>query len=92
MLGACFRTRTTAEWMPLLDAADILCAPVATYDEVVTSPQLTARGRIAEVAHPKAGRFRALGFGLGRSEGVAPLRHPAPTQGQHTDEIVGDAG
>lgn len=42
VLDAVFRQRTTDEWLVRLDVADILCARVARYDDLVRHPQVRA--------------------------------------------------
>src|SRR5262249_43369108 len=50
VLTEVFRTKTTDEWLSALRAADILCARVSSYDDVVRHPQVVASGMLAEVA------------------------------------------
>jgi crotonobetainyl-CoA:carnitine CoA-transferase CaiB-like acyl-CoA transferase len=45
-----------------------------------------------EVNHPTAGRTRVLGIPVKLSETPGAVRRPAPTLGQHTDEILGELG
>jgi crotonobetainyl-CoA:carnitine CoA-transferase CaiB-like acyl-CoA transferase len=40
ILDEAFLTKTNAQWMELLQAADCICAPVASYGELVEDPQL----------------------------------------------------
>jgi CoA:oxalate CoA-transferase len=69
--------------------ADIPIAPVYQIDAVVEDPQIKARGMITEVEHPKAGRVRQPSFPLKFS--ASPIvTGPAPTLGQHNDEILRD--
>ena len=49
------------EWMTLLQAADCICAPVATYEDLVNDPQLRANEYIVEVDHPTQGRMAVVG-------------------------------
>jgi len=45
-----------------------------------------------EVDHAKAGRTRVLGVPFKLSTTPGAVRRPAPTLGQHTDEILGELG
>ncbi len=45
MLAARFATRSTADWMAALDAAEIPCGPINDVAEAFASPQATAPGR-----------------------------------------------
>ncbi|MEK7714610.1 MAG: CoA transferase, partial [candidate division NC10 bacterium] len=66
--------------------------PILTYDQVFADPHVKAREMAVEVDHPKAGRTRVLGipFKLSRTPGA--VRRPAPTLGQHTDEVLRELG
>src|SRR5207248_4572666 len=48
--------RPSAEWLDKLTAADVPCGPVLTRNAMIRHPQAQALERIAEYAHPKAGR------------------------------------
>ncbi len=45
-----------------------------------------------EVEHPTPGKTRGLGFPPKLSETPGIVRRPAPTLGQHTDEVIGELG
>jgi len=53
--------RTSVEWVEVLDAAGVPVGPIQTVDEVVTDPQVRARGMVGEVKHPTAGTVRTIG-------------------------------
>ena len=81
------KRRTTADWMAALEAAGIPAGPVLHHDEVFADPQILARGMVAKVDHPKAGRQRTLGVPLKLSATPAAVRRAAPLLGQHDEEI-----
>jgi crotonobetainyl-CoA:carnitine CoA-transferase CaiB-like acyl-CoA transferase len=85
-------TRTTAEWLDLLEGAGVPCAPVLTRNEVIEHPQTVANGTVVENEHPVAGRLRQA-RPAARFEGTPPeYRSGAPLLGEHTDEILREAG
>src|SRR5271155_2047619 len=70
----------------------LACAPVLTRTEVIRHPHVKAMGIVEEVEHPKAGRLRQ-GRNAARFSGTpASIRRPAPGLGEHTDEILAEAG
>ena len=85
-------TRTTAEWLALLEPASVPCAPVLTRKEVVQHPQTLANDVLVEYDHPVAGRLRQTRTAARFERTPAAHRVGAPTLGQHTDEILREAG
>ncbi len=87
-----FKTRTTSDWLPTLKDADILCARVATYEDVVAHPQVAANRMIGELAHPQLGTIRMPGFPINSAESNALPSRPAPACGQDTRAVLCAAG
>jgi crotonobetainyl-CoA:carnitine CoA-transferase CaiB-like acyl-CoA transferase len=89
---AVLRTGSAEHWLDRLTKAGVPCAPVLTRFQVVRAPQVAALGAVVETDHPKAGRLRQM-RNAARFEGTpADLRRPAPSLGEHTDEILTEAG
>jgi formyl-CoA transferase len=80
--------KTTAEWNDLLVAAGVPCGPVYRYDQVFHDPHVQHRHMAVDVDHPKAGRITVTNTPLKLSHTPGSVRRPAPTLGQHTDEIL----
>lgn len=81
--------RATAEWLEVLLADDIWCAPLNDYDAVAADPQVRHNGMILELDHPAAGRIRVVGPAV-RFSGRSPARrHSAPPRlGENGREIL----
>ncbi len=60
--------------------------------ETFADPAARAADAVEDVAHPVAGPGRTLRFPVEFSTGRATVRRPPPTVGQHTDEILREAG
>ena len=80
--------KTIAEWMVVLEAASVPCAPINTVDRIVNDPQIKAREMILEVEHPVAGNLKMPGVPLKMSKTPGSVRTPAPMLGQHTNELL----
>lgn len=91
-LGEHFRERPTAEWLERLEAADILCGPLLTYPELVGHPQVAAGDMILEFAHPELGVGRVPGIPHRMQQTPPALRLPPPLPGEHTLEVLREAG
>jgi crotonobetainyl-CoA:carnitine CoA-transferase CaiB-like acyl-CoA transferase len=84
--------RGCAEWTDRLNAAGVPAGPVNTVPAALDQPQIAARDMVVELDHPVAGALRMLGTPLKLSAQPASIRRPPPTLGQHTDEILAEAG
>lgn len=85
-------TRTTAEWEELLLAIDVPHTAFAKLTEVQDQPHLKAVGMFPELDHPTEGRIRQARPPARFSESPAAVRRLAPTLGQHSREVLREAG
>ena len=80
--------RSAEEWLGILDAAGVPCAPVLNRAEVVEHPQVQASGIVIETDHPHAGRLRQA-RNAARFEGTpTEVRRGAPHLGEHTVDVL----
>ena len=84
--------RTTDEVVELLAAIDVPVAPVLPLDEVHDHPQVRADGAVDEFDHPVLGPVRQANPAVRFDGEHAATMPPAPTVGQHTDEILAEVG
>jgi crotonobetainyl-CoA:carnitine CoA-transferase CaiB-like acyl-CoA transferase len=92
LLEARFRERARAEWLAKLAAHDVPCAPVQTLQEFVEQPAVGRLAMVRQYAHPEVGPLKLMGQPLGFSATPVADPGPPPTLGQHTDEILAEAG
>ncbi len=85
-------TRTSAEWLARLDAAQVPCAPILSRTDLFTDPQIAANALIVESDHPHAGRMRQPRPAARFTGTPAELRSPAPLLGEHTDAVLTELG
>ena len=88
LLAEIFLSRSTDEWLKLLNSAEVPCAPVQTVDQVFKAPQVLHREMLVQVEHPTAGTVRMAGIPVKFSATPASVRLPPPLLGQHTEEVL----
>src|SRR4051812_5094024 len=92
MIESILVTQTTAHWVEKLDAAGVPGGPVYTYDQTLSDPQVKHRHMVYDIEHPKIGPMKTLGLPLKSNGDLTQIRKPAPLHGQHTEEILREAG
>jgi crotonobetainyl-CoA:carnitine CoA-transferase CaiB-like acyl-CoA transferase len=91
-LGAVFKTRTSVEWLNVLEAASVPAGPIYHVDEVFSDPQVQHLGIASPITHPELGPIRLVGQPVELSRTPAAVLTPTPDRGAHTDEILGEIG
>ncbi len=88
ILETLLRSRTKAEWLPLLEQATVPAGPINSLAEVFADPQVLARGMVDEWAHPLRTRLPLVASPIHMS--ATPVRRdlPPPLLGQHTDAVL----
>ncbi|MGE5639119.1 MAG: CaiB/BaiF CoA transferase family protein [Clostridia bacterium] len=86
------KTRTTDEWLAGLERADIPVQRMNSLDDIVADPHLAATGFFKDVEHPTEGRLRSIGVPSEWSESQPGYRRHAPRLGEHTREVLREAG
>lgn len=85
-------TRTTAEWTEILGKAEIPCAPVNTPADLLKDPHLKWRGLFKTYQHPTEGPILMVEPPAKFSRTPSEIRRMAPTLGQHSVEVLSEAG
>jgi crotonobetainyl-CoA:carnitine CoA-transferase CaiB-like acyl-CoA transferase len=92
VLDDIFPGRTTAEWLKLMNEADILATDVADYHQVLDSEQAHVNGYLMDLEHPVAGKIPVTGCPVTLNGEVTYEAKPAPEHGQHTEEVLLEVG
>jgi crotonobetainyl-CoA:carnitine CoA-transferase CaiB-like acyl-CoA transferase len=87
-----FLARTTQEWLDLLLAEDVWCAPVNDFAAVERDPQVAENEMIVSWEHPTAGEIRGAGLAVKFDDTPGGVERPAPLLGQHTVELLREHG
>lgn len=86
------QTKTTAEWLEILDAADVPATPLHTLDSIFDDPHLNATGFFERTQHPTEGELLTVRGPANWSRTPPQLRRPAPHKGEHTAEVLSEMG
>jgi crotonobetainyl-CoA:carnitine CoA-transferase CaiB-like acyl-CoA transferase len=92
LLDSVFAEKTLAEWTELLDREGCIWAPAQTIAETIGHPQTVARNAFTEVDHPTHGRLKLVDTPIKFAGAHVSARGPAPELGQHTEEVLLEAG
>ncbi|MDB5375157.1 MAG: L-carnitine dehydratase/bile acid-inducible protein [Belnapia sp.] len=83
------RSKTTDEWIGVLEALKIGCGPINTLEQVFADPHVIAREMVVEMPHASGEMVKVIANPVKLSATPPDYRSAAPVLGQHTDEILG---
>jgi crotonobetainyl-CoA:carnitine CoA-transferase CaiB-like acyl-CoA transferase len=86
------KQKTTAEWLEIFDRTDVPAMPFQTLDELMEDPHLKDIGFFERIDHPTEGRIWNMKLPNKISGGARRDFRPAPKIGQHSVEILREAG
>ena len=87
-----FRARSRDDWRAFNDEHDAMIEPVLDLDEALASELVREREMIVEVDQPELGPVRLLGMPVKFSRTPGDPTRPAPALGEHTEEVLREAG
>jgi crotonobetainyl-CoA:carnitine CoA-transferase CaiB-like acyl-CoA transferase len=85
-------TLTTADWLERCEAAQIPAMAVLDLSRFQDDPHLAAVGLVEVVEHPTEGTYRHVREPAALDRTPAALRRHAPRLGEHTREVLAEAG
>jgi len=91
-LDAMFAERDQWDWVEFLCGNGLPAAPVQDYGQVITDPQVLANGYIVPFTHPDGQETQIVGPAVQLERSPGQIRHPAPEFGEHTEEVLLEAG
>jgi crotonobetainyl-CoA:carnitine CoA-transferase CaiB-like acyl-CoA transferase len=92
LLKAAFASGSRGAWGQRLDEQGVIWAPVQSLAEVIADPQARANGSFTRIDHPNLGSYETLEAPFRFSDSQVGVRGPAPELGQHTEEVLLEAG
>jgi crotonobetainyl-CoA:carnitine CoA-transferase CaiB-like acyl-CoA transferase len=83
------QSKTTSEWIGLLEAQKIGCGPINTLKDVFDDPHVQARNMVVEMPHASGETVQVIANPVKLSATPPDYRSPPPVLGQHTEEVLG---
>jgi crotonobetainyl-CoA:carnitine CoA-transferase CaiB-like acyl-CoA transferase len=87
-LNALLLTRSSADWIALLESAQVPCGPINNIQQVFDDPQVQSRQMRLDLPHPRAGTLPSIANPIRFSSTPIEYTHAPPVLGQHTDEVL----
>ena len=85
-------TKTSSKWLEVLEKSGVPAGPILNISEVWNDPQIEARNMKVTLDHPTAGKITNIGLAAKLYSTPGRITKPAPLLGEHTREILVDAG
>lgn len=86
------QTKTTEEWLNIMLGLDLWVAQVHEQQDVEFDPQVQHNNTFIEIEHTKAGKIKTVNIPFSMSETPGEIKRGAPLIGEHTYEIMQEAG
>ena len=91
-IDAMFASRDARHWLELSRRHNLLVEIVQDYGDLGADPQVVANEMLATLEHPSHGPLRIVAPAVNLSATPGRVRTPAPEFGQHTEEVLREAG
>jgi crotonobetainyl-CoA:carnitine CoA-transferase CaiB-like acyl-CoA transferase len=85
-------TRSVGWWHETLSKAGVPCSPINSIEQLVAHPHTAASGMVLDYEHPSAGPLKGIAQPVRFGDEPRRTRKPPPAAGEHTDEVLGEAG
>ncbi|WP_408011229.1 CaiB/BaiF CoA transferase family protein [Pseudalkalibacillus sp. A8] len=85
-------TKTTEEWIEILEKGDIPCTRINTPEDLLNDPHLSQVGFFEKVRHPTEGEIRSIKFPVNFGKTTTEVKCFAPNLGEHNEEILKELG
>lgn len=90
LMAEVFASRPRLHWVDRLNEAGVLCGPLNNYTDLLRDPQVQFLDLMPEVSHKAFGKIPLPRFP--GAELIAENLRPAPDLGEHTYEVLREAG
>jgi crotonobetainyl-CoA:carnitine CoA-transferase CaiB-like acyl-CoA transferase len=83
-------TKSTAQWITLLEDAGVPCGPINTLDQVYADPHVIARGAVETATRADGREVKLAANPLRLSQTPTQTRRAPPLLGQDTEQILNE--
>jgi len=87
-----FKRKPSADWLAKLEKAGVPAGPIYRVDEVFADPQVEHLGMAVPLQHPRRGAIAVVGQPITLSRTPASVVSTLPEAGEHSTEILREAG
>jgi crotonobetainyl-CoA:carnitine CoA-transferase CaiB-like acyl-CoA transferase len=87
ILESSFKRRPAAEWLAEMDRRGVPCAPINTYPQILSDPQVAAMGLVADLKLPNGVMTRTVRFPIQIHGYDFQIYRPPPDLGADTEEV-----
>ncbi|WP_397534380.1 CaiB/BaiF CoA transferase family protein [Roseateles sp.] len=91
-ISAVMATRPRNDWLRALESAKVPCGAINNLAEAFADPQVQAREMTVAMEHPLSGTLRLVANPIKLSATPVSYRHAPPLLGQHTGDVLAEAG
>ena len=92
LLEETLSTQPTSYWVDLLEEAGVPAGPIYNLGQVYNDPHVQARNMVVELEDPRLGVIKHIGVPVKLSGTPGSIRHRAPDLGEHSREVLLEAG
>ena len=92
LLEGVFSQKPTEYWLDTLERAGVVAGPIYDIGQVYRDPQVHARQMIVDLEDPDFGTLHNIGVPVKLSASPGRIRSRAPALGEHSREVLLDAG
>jgi formyl-CoA transferase len=85
-------SRSSQDWLALLNEASVPCGPINRIDQTFDDPQVKHLGMAHRVVHPTLGPIDILAQAVRLSDTPFEIHSPTPEAGEHTAEVLEELG
>jgi crotonobetainyl-CoA:carnitine CoA-transferase CaiB-like acyl-CoA transferase len=85
-------TKTSAEWVEILNKAGVPCGPILNVKEVFEDEQIRHLKLATKIQHPRLGEQQVQNLPVTLSRTPGAVVSASPDLGEHTDQVLGELG